>query len=102
MSEEIQDKAKANVLRQIEYYFGDSNFRRDKFMLAKAKENEEGLIPINVLLTFKKLSGFVEGIENPASFIADVMASSEVVVVSEAKDAIRRRHPLPEEDDSAA
>lgn len=39
---------------QVEFYFGNSNYSRDKFMLARASEND-GFIPISVLLTFKRL-----------------------------------------------
>jgi hypothetical protein len=32
----------AKVKRQIEFYFGDPNFRRDKFMQDEAKKDPEG------------------------------------------------------------
>lgn len=39
---------------QLEFYFSDSNYARDKFMIARASEND-GYIPISVLMTFKRL-----------------------------------------------
>lgn len=39
---------------QLEFYFGDSNYSRDKFMIARAAEND-GFISLSVLLTFKRL-----------------------------------------------
>ena len=40
------------ALKQLEFYFSDSNFRRDNFLRGKADENEEGFVEIAVLLTF--------------------------------------------------
>lgn len=39
---------------QLEFYFGDSNYSRDKFMIARASEND-GFIPLSVMMTFKRL-----------------------------------------------
>ena len=45
----------AQVLKQIEFYFSDSNFRHDKFLQAEAAKDEAGFVMIDVLLTFKRL-----------------------------------------------
>lgn len=34
--------AATKVLRQVEFYFSDANFRRDKFLQAKAAEDPQG------------------------------------------------------------
>lgn len=38
----------------LQYYFGDANISRDKFLLEEAKK-DEGWIPLTVLLTFNRL-----------------------------------------------
>ena len=43
------------VLRQFEFYFSDSNFRRDKFLRGKADEDEAGFVDLSVLLTFNRM-----------------------------------------------
>ena len=45
------------VQRQLEYYFSDLNFPRDRFMRAEAANDPLGeeTVAISVLLTFKKL-----------------------------------------------
>jgi hypothetical protein len=47
--------------RQIEYYFSDSNFRRDKFLRAKANEDADGYVALTVLLTFNRVKALTMG-----------------------------------------
>eukprot|EP01096_Ripella_sp_DP13-Kostka_P012640 TRINITY_DN532_c0_g1_i4.p1 TRINITY_DN532_c0_g1~~TRINITY_DN532_c0_g1_i4.p1 ORF type:complete len:356 (-),score=192.31 TRINITY_DN532_c0_g1_i4:207-1202(-) len=78
---------------QIEFYFDDSNYPKDKFLRAKAGEND-GWVPISVLTTFSRTKAFTEDV----SVIADSVSSSEVVEVSEDKTKLKRKNPLPAED----
>ena len=41
------------IRRQIEYYFSDKNYEKDNFM--KKYEDENGFIPINVIMGFNKI-----------------------------------------------
>ena len=38
------------VIRQVEYYFGDSNLSRDKFLQDEIKKNEDGWVPLTTML----------------------------------------------------
>lgn len=94
---ESVDVAKASAIKkQIEFYFSDSNFRKDTFMKAAAETDPEGFIPIAVLLTFNRL----KSITTDASEIAAAVASSETVSVSSDSLKIKRSNPLPEDDTS--
>ena len=42
------------IVRQIEYYLGDVNMVRDKFLKNEVTK-DEGWIPLSVLTTFKRL-----------------------------------------------
>ncbi|KAJ0411706.1 hypothetical protein ATCC90586_002090 [Pythium insidiosum] len=86
------------IKKQVEFYFSDSNFRRDKFLQEATKKYAEGFVPFSVLFTFKKLAALTT---DPTE-LAAALADSEVVEINEAKDALRRQHALPESDDSAA
>ncbi|EDS44904.1 lupus la ribonucleoprotein [Culex quinquefasciatus] len=48
-------KLEGSIIRQLEYYFGDANLARDKFLLEQISK-EEGWVPLDVLLTFKRLN----------------------------------------------
>jgi len=42
------------VIKQVEFYFSDSNFPRDKFLRAQAALDENGYVSIETISTFKK------------------------------------------------
>lgn len=102
---EVAEKDKVNnaterkIMRQVEYYFGDANMNRDKFLLDQVAKDPEGWVPITVLLTFKRLAS----LSSNATVIAEaVMKSDEgLVEVSEDKTKIRRHpeRPLPEHNE---
>jgi hypothetical protein len=43
------------IKKQVEFYFSDSNFRKDTFLKSAAEMDPEGYIPIAVLLTFNRM-----------------------------------------------
>jgi lupus La protein len=89
-------KLERDIIRQIEYYFSEPNLRRDKFLISKVGETEEGWVEIAVLLTFNRLKAITED----SKAITDAMDKSinGTVQVSEDRLKLRRHpeHPLPE------
>lgn len=55
---------------QVEFYFSDSNYARDSFLIAKAAEND-GFVPISLLLTFKRLQAMSPTVEDVKEAIKD-------------------------------
>lgn len=88
--------SQAAIKKQIEFYFSDSNYRKDTFLKTAAENDPDGLgfVPISVLLTFNKL----KSITTDEKLIRDALIDSTEVVVDEEKSRIRRSKPLPEED----
>ena len=86
------------VKRQIEFYFSDANFRKDRYLREHANESADGSVPISVLLTFKRLQAMTT---DPA-VVAKVMAQSTSVLVNDEKTALRRAVPfsMQSRDDS--
>ena len=89
-------KVLLSVKEQIEFYFNDSNFRKDAFLRTAAKEDPEGYVPISVLLTFNKLNKLTKDVD----IIKKSIESSDIVVLNNDGNSIRRAKPLPEDDDS--
>jgi la-related protein 1 len=48
-----EDLTKHFIQRQIEYYFSDANYEKDSFL--KSKEDENGYIPISLIMSFNKI-----------------------------------------------
>ncbi len=43
------------AVKQIEFYFSDSNLPRDKFMLEHVRQNAEGYVDIGLIATFARM-----------------------------------------------
>ncbi|XP_015179070.1 PREDICTED: la protein homolog [Polistes dominula] len=81
---------------QIEFYFGDVNMQRDKFLTEQIKL-ENGWIPLTVMLNFNMLATMTTNCD----VIVKALESSELIEVSEDKTKIRRspKFPLPKYDE---
>ncbi|KAG6461775.1 hypothetical protein O3G_MSEX012853 [Manduca sexta] len=92
---EEESELESAIIRQVEYYFGDLNLPRDKFLREQVKL-DDGWVPIEVLTTFnrlKKLSKDVEVIANALH-----KSTSGLLEISEDNKKIRRsaEFPVPE------
>uniref|UniRef100_A0A1I8MGT2 La domain protein n=1 Tax=Musca domestica TaxID=7370 RepID=A0A1I8MGT2_MUSDO len=98
-TEESSSDLEKKIMRQVEYYFGDANLNRDKFLQDQIAKDTDGWVPISVLLTFKRLAS----LSSDANVIAEACAKSDegLVEVSEDKSKIRRHpeRPLPEHNE---
>ncbi|CAN1346881.1 La protein 1 [Linum perenne] len=59
------------VLRQVEYYFSDSNLSRDKFLSKTITTSEDGLVSLALICSFKKLKAYLKLGEVKQEDIAD-------------------------------
>jgi len=71
---EIDETLKSKILTQIEYYFGDFNLPRDKFLQEEIKK-DEGWVPLSTMLKFARLA---QKTKDPRVVVA---------VIREAKDS---------------
>jgi len=89
------------VIRQVEYYFGDSNMQRDKFLQDEVAKDAEGWVPLTTMLKFKRLGDLVNG---EAGAIVKSLKESNNNLVEIASDETKiRRNPgmkVPEFDDN--
>ena len=84
----------AAIKKQIEFYFSESNFRKDAFLKAASETHPEGYVPIVVLLTFNKLKALCTDV----AIIAAALKDSDTVTVSEDGLNVKRSAELPEAD----
>ncbi|XP_050714857.1 la protein homolog [Eriocheir sinensis] len=97
--EELDEEKQAKVVKQIEYYFGDYNLPRDKFLQQEIK-NDEGWVTLDTMTKFKRLAS----ISSDKAAIAAALrnSGSSFIEVHEEGEKIRRApsHPLPIFDDN--
>ncbi|EYC26593.1 hypothetical protein Y032_0010g853 [Ancylostoma ceylanicum] len=83
------------IVRQLEYYFGNINLPKDKFLQDSMKQ-DEGWVPIKTLLTFNRLAA----ITTDADVISKAVKASESDIISVSEDGLKIRrnigNPLPE------
>ncbi|KAJ1367343.1 hypothetical protein KIN20_028239 [Parelaphostrongylus tenuis] len=83
------------VVRQLEYYFGNINLPKDKFLQDTIKNNE-GWVPIKTLLTFNRLAAITKDADVISNAVKE--SNSEIICLSDDGLKIRRNtnNPLPE------
>lgn len=81
----------------MQFYFGDVNMQRDKFLNEQTKLSDEGWVPMSVMLTFKMLASLSKDV----NVILKALESSDLIEISEDKTKIRRslEKPLPVYDE---
>lgn len=91
-------KLEADIIRQIEYYFGDVNLVKDKFLL-ECISKDDGWVPFSVLFTFKRLAALCTDTE---TVIKALEKSDEgLLEISEDRTKVRRHpeRPIPEQNE---
>lgn len=90
--------AEQAIIDQIEYYFGDANLFRDKFLQSEITKNE-GWVAVSTLTTFKRLAA----LSTDLKVIVDALDKSDsgLLEISEDRQSIRRHpeRPLPEKNE---
>ncbi|KAG7035798.1 La-related protein 1A, partial [Cucurbita argyrosperma subsp. argyrosperma] len=74
---------RANIVKQIEYYFSDENLKNDHYLISLM--NDHGWVPISAIAEFKR----VKKMSTDIPFILDSLHSSAIVEVQ--GDKVRRR-----------
>ncbi|XP_062185836.1 LOW QUALITY PROTEIN: la protein 1-like [Phragmites australis] len=103
------DEAKArNVLRQVEFYFSDSNLPRDGFLRRTVEESDDGLVTLALICSFSRMRSHLglEGDVNPETVpeemvlaVADVLRRSSALRVSEDGKKVGRANELLKPDE---
>jgi len=91
MSEETLEQ---KVLKQVEFYFSDSNYPKDRWLRGKAAQNEEGYVPLTDIAAFKRVVQLTTDIE----LIKKALESSNKLQLNSDKTMVKRIEPLPTED----
>jgi len=106
------DEAKAkSVLRQVEFYFSDSNLPRDKFLRETVEQSDDGLVSLALICSFSRMKSHLgldaavksETVpEETVLAVAEVLRRSSVLRVSEDGKKIGRASELLEPDEIIA
>ncbi|GFS60891.1 lupus La protein [Trichonephila clavipes] len=83
------------IIRQVEYYFGNYNLSKDKF-LKEQITLDDGWVPLETLVKFNRLKSLTEDFDTICTALKK--SPNELIEISEDSTKIRRRveKPLPE------
>ncbi|XP_018615288.1 la-related protein 7 isoform X2 [Scleropages formosus] len=82
-----------DVKKQVEFWFGDVNMHKDRFLRKLVEQSRDGYIDISVLTTFTRM----KKITTDVKLIARALKNSSLVEINLEGTKIRRQHPLGEE-----
>ncbi|KAM8940441.1 la-related protein 7 isoform 1-T1 [Pelodytes ibericus] len=80
----------ADIAKQVDFWFGDVNLHKDRFMREQIEKTRDGYIDISLLTSFNKM----KKLTTDAKLIARAIKNSSVVELNLDNTKIRRRLPL--------
>eukprot|EP00873_Tetraselmis_striata_P041838 jgi/Tetstr1/462102/TSEL_007170.t1 len=90
----LPPEVKDAVIKQVEFYFSDSNLPTDDFLMKHVRKSPHGWVNLHLIAKFKRMRTLSSSV--PA--IAAALGDSKQLVVSADGNAVRRKTPLPEMD----
>ncbi|KAM7438927.1 La-related protein 7 [Porites harrisoni] len=85
-------KIKAQLKDQVEFYFGDANLLKDRFMKQEINKHPEGYVAISTIANFNRM----KKITDDMNLVIKAMKMSPILEVSEDETMVRRKAPVPE------
>ncbi len=86
----------AEIKKQVEFYFSDSNLPLDKFLWKVTTENS-GWVPISTIAGFKRMRRF-----KPFEAVVEALKTSEMLMVDDIGEKVKRREELRLDSNSGA
>uniref|UniRef100_A0A8C2M0D5 La-related protein 7 n=1 Tax=Cricetulus griseus TaxID=10029 RepID=A0A8C2M0D5_CRIGR len=82
----------ADIAKQVDFWFGDANLHKDRFLREQIEKSRDGKVDICLLVSFNKM----KKLTTHGKLIARALKSSSVVELDLEGTRIRRKKPLVE------
>jgi len=76
-----------SIKRQIEYYFGDKNYPRDRFLQEQVKLRNDGYVALSKIMNFNRM----KALTNSKEQVLKAIEGSDVVEVSQDGQLVRKK-----------
>uniref|UniRef100_A0A8C6LR07 La-related protein 7 n=1 Tax=Nothobranchius furzeri TaxID=105023 RepID=A0A8C6LR07_NOTFU len=80
----------SDIKKQVEFWFGDVNLYKDRFLKKLIDESDKGYVDISVLTSFSRM----KKLTTDTKLIARALRNSSVVELNLEGTKVRRQHPL--------
>ncbi|MCO5574234.1 hypothetical protein L7F22_028016 [Adiantum nelumboides] len=87
----LTEELRAKIVKQVEFYFSDTNLPTDHHLMKFVKKDPEGFVPIAIVANFRKVRNLMKNY----ALVATALRSSKQLVVSADGKKVRRLHSLP-------
>ncbi|XP_052209779.1 la protein 1 isoform X2 [Diospyros lotus] len=106
-SNSLDEETAKKVIRQVEFYFGDSNLPRDKFLNKTIGDSEDGLVSLALICSFSRMRGHLnlgnvkpeEVSDGTVQAVAEALRNSTSLKVSEDGKKVGRTTELAKLDE---
>ncbi|XP_041363125.1 la-related protein 7-like [Gigantopelta aegis] len=78
------------ILKQMEFYFSDSNLHKDRFIKKEMEKSKEGYVDLSIFLNFNRIKALTQDVK----VLARALAKSTFLQVGEDNNTVRRTTPL--------
>ncbi|KAK4761676.1 hypothetical protein SAY87_029560 [Trapa incisa] len=103
----LDEETSKKVLRQVEFYFSDSNLPRDKFLKNSINESEDGMVSLALICSFSRMRSHLSlGELKPEDVpvdtvlaVANVLRTSTSLKISDDGMKVGRATELPNAED---
>lgn len=103
----LDEETSKKVIRQVEFYFSDSNLPRDSFLRNTISESEDGMVSLALICSFSRMRSHLglgdvkaDGIpEDTVNAVADTLRSSDFLKISEDGKKVGRKTKLPKPEE---
>lgn len=92
----VDEDLQAKIAKQVDYYFSDVNFVKDKFLQDQFEKNDN-TVKLSVLATFSRLAQMTTDEDVMIQALKNYV--SEFFELDEEKKLVRRKKPLPDRDE---
>ncbi|XP_004867656.1 la-related protein 7 isoform X2 [Heterocephalus glaber] len=82
----------ADIAKQVDFWFGDANLHKDRFLREQIEKSRDGYVDISLLVSFNKM----KKLTTDGKLIARALKSSAIVELDLEGTRIRRKKPLGE------
>ncbi|XP_072050539.1 la-related protein 7-like isoform X2 [Amphiura filiformis] len=85
-----------DIRQQVEFYFGDANLRKDRFLKQEISQSEDRYVDVSIIASFNRMNVLCPD----PGLIPQALSTSDLLELSDDKTKIRRKIPLgePEHD----
>ncbi|XP_077210516.1 la protein 1-like isoform X2 [Tasmannia lanceolata] len=99
----LDEETSKKVIRQVEFYFSDSNLPRDNFLKKSMSESDDGLVSLALICSFSRMRSHLglgtikaeDVSDETVSAVAETLRKSSLLKVSEDGKRIGRSTEIP-------